>query len=432
MQNNANVWPDVTMEILNYGIGGANLPLGAGCGDPKPNAIIRLAAAARHAASTAPATMAASTTSARATTGRMRCSTRAKALQRDTARRRRHMILGGVMHYVALDVTQSLALVPGRRRLRRRQRAERATTPAARDYSVYFSDRRNNRNVGEPGDRRVRLRRHRQPRGRHRHAERRARRRRGRERERRCSRSTASFRATTESQQQRRRQGRPRRSTAARPDRASSCAAASRKANRAVLFRHALKLVNGEPRQHRQAPGLTIVAENPVYIQGDWNAIAAAGFGNPHVATSVIADAVTLLGNAWNDNNSFANPYNPGAPRARDTYYRVAIIAGKSPSFPLPGWRGDRLRHRRRRAQLPALSRDRAATGQLPRLDRDVLLLAGRRPAPIKCCTTVYGAPTRNYQFDIDFLDPTLLPPLTPVFRDLNTLGFSQEIRPGK
>ena len=41
-----------------------------------------------------------------------------------------------------------------------------------------------------------------------------------------------------------------------------------------------------------------------------------------------------------------------------------------------------------------------------------------------KCCTTVYGAPTRNYAFDSDFLTPALLPPNTPVFRDLNAVGF--------
>ena len=49
-----------------------------------------------------------------------------------------------------------------------------------------------------------------------------------------------------------------------------------------------------------------------------------------------------------------------------------------------------------------------------------------------KCCNTVYGAPTRNYAFDTDFLNPALLPPNTPVFRDINAVGFSQELRPGK
>ena len=48
-----------------------------------------------------------------------------------------------------------------------------------------------------------------------------------------------------------------------------------------------------------------------------------------------------------------------------------------------------------------------------------------------KCCAVVYGAPTRNFNFDTDFLNPRLLP-LTPMFRDTNSLGFAQEVRPGK
>jgi hypothetical protein len=42
----------------------------------------------------------------------------------------------------------------------------------------------------------------------------------------------------------------------------------------------------------------------------------------------------------------------------------------------------------------------------------------------------VYGAPTRSYNFDTDFLIPTLLPPGTPMFRDVNTLTFRQLLRP--
>ncbi len=55
-----------------------------------------------------------------------------------------------------------------------------------------------------------------------------------------------------------------------------------------------------------------------------------------------------------------------------------------------------------------------------------------------KCCSgtaqdgIVYSVPIRNFQFDTDFLQPALLPPNTPMFRDLNVIGFSQELRPGK
>ena len=50
-----------------------------------------------------------------------------------------------------------------------------------------------------------------------------------------------------------------------------------------------------------------------------------------------------------------------------------------------------------------------------------------------KCCTTVYGAPaSARFNFDVNFLNPALLPPITPMFRDLNVIGFSQELRPGQ
>ena len=52
--------------------------------------------------------------------------------------------------------------------------------------------------------------------------------------------------------------------------------------NPPVFFRRALKLTNGAL-GNLVAPGLTIASENPVYIQGNWNA-NGSGFGNPHVA----------------------------------------------------------------------------------------------------------------------------------------------------
>jgi hypothetical protein len=44
----------------------------------------------------------------------------------------------------------------------------------------------------------------------------------------------------------------------------------------------------------------------------------------------------------------------------------------------------------------------------------------------------IYTAPTRAFQFDQNFLQPTLLPPLTPMFRDMDATGFSQNLQPGK
>lgn len=47
-----------------------------------------------------------------------------------------------------------------------------------------------------------------------------------------------------------------------------------------------------------------------------------------------------------------------------------------------------------------------------------------------KCCADVYTPPTRAFVFDTDFLIPALLPPRTPMFRDVNTTGFAQIVRP--
>ena len=43
-----------------------------------------------------------------------------------------------------------------------------------------------------------------------------------------------------------------------------------------------------------------------------------------------------------------------------------------------------------------------------------------------------YSPPTRGYQFDVNFLNPTLLPPRTPMFRDVNTTGFTQLLLPNQ
>src|SRR5256884_3094972 len=121
--------------------------------------------------------------------------------------------------------------------------------------------------------------------------------------------------------------------------------------NTNALFRRAVKLVNGNLITLPACPGavscgLTISTENPMYIQGDYNANSAGGgFANSSVATSVAADAVTILSVNWNDVNSFASPFNNLFNRTgATTYVRTAVVAGKQVSFKIPPWdnAGDR------------------------------------------------------------------------------------------
>jgi hypothetical protein len=198
--------------------------------------------------------------------------------------------------------------------------------------------------------------------------------------------------------------------------------------NPALFFRRAVKLVNGGW-GNLVAPGLTIASENPVYVQGNWNATANA-YPNAHVATAIIADAVTLLSNAWNDRESLQDPFNAAPRAATQTSYRMAVIAGKGISFPQPAgtgqdfgtdggahnflrylenWGNTTLNYR---GSIASFYTSRQATGTF------------------KCCSDVYSPPTRGYNFDTDFLTPALLPPRTPMFRDVNTTGFAQIIRP--
>jgi hypothetical protein len=220
-------------------------------------------------------------------------------------------------------------------------------------------------------------------------------------------------------------------------------ATAIARSNPPTFFRRALKIVNGGQGQLPAvgAQGLTIAAENPVYVQGNFNACgnmtadcAANGFGNApgvdHVSAAVIADAVTLLSRNWNDIRTFTSPYVSNARVGLTTWYRMGVISGKGISFQrvagadpkdfgtdggahnflrfLENWDGTLFY----RGSIISLFNSRQATGVY------------------KCCGIVYDPPTRGYNFENEFLTPNLLPPRTPMFRDVNTLTFRQVLRP--
>ena len=204
--------------------------------------------------------------------------------------------------------------------------------------------------------------------------------------------------------------------------------------NPPVLFRRAIKLVNGQ-RGNIITPGLTIAAENPVYVQGDYNASTAEGvpatYNSPHAAASVVADATTFLSNAWNDIRSLTSPHRPSNRQASDTTYRVALISGKGISFPrwngpVPGDFGsDGGVHNFLRYLERWSGRDLNYRGSLISF-----YFSRQAVGTYKCCSNVYSPPRRNYTFDTDFLSPNLLPPRTPIFRDINSTGYTQIINP--
>ena len=208
--------------------------------------------------------------------------------------------------------------------------------------------------------------------------------------------------------------------------------------NPALFFRRAVKVVNSSlltatgPCPGGNNCGLAVASENPVYVQGDFNANSGSnGFNDPEIATSIAADAVTLLSDQWNDVNSFTSPYAQTKRSAVTSYYRTAIVAGQTPYFSNPtgivsqdygtdggvhnylryleDWSGDTLNYK-----------------------GSIIFMYYSRQAnsTFKCCVQVYSPPTRGYNFDTNFLTPALLPPRTPLFRDTNTTGWTRLMLP--
>jgi len=440
MQLANNTWQDVTMELLNDGIGGPNLGVGvAACGDPTPNAILRIERL-RDNASAAPNTTCPSANSLNAYDywPNALFDTR-EGLQRDcgpvagNCNAPGSLVLGGVMYYVTIDVANlskwfTCTLGNG-------LPCSGVNAISNSGYTVYFSDRRNNCsgavNCAETGEY-------------------------GFEDFVNPLSATGVPNGVLDAGEDLNANGvldvygkvpsyngvpNTAPPGAALPLNATAgpitaLTAAQAQVNRALLFRRALKLINGGLGKIVM-PGLTVVAENPVYIQGDWNMnVSPPVAGDGHAETSVIADAVTLLSSSWTDDASFSSPYDPTAGgRARtaaNDWFRVAIIAGKGLAFPNPaGTTADFGTD----GGVHNFLRFLESGGTVNYVGSIATFYYNQQAVgtyKYSASPTVYNAPTRNYVFDTDFLEPTTLPPLTPVFRDVNTIGFYVEVRPGR
>jgi len=162
----------------------------------------------------------------------------------------------------------------------------------------------------------------------------------------------------------------------------------------------AVRLVNGTK---LPSQGLTVVTDRPLYIQGDFNTV------NKRPA-SVMCDAINILSNNWNDNNSSKSLNNRVATA---TEVNVAIIAGNTETKPgaynggvenfprfLEKWSGKTLTYR---GSLVAMWESQIATGQW---------IYGN---------PYYTAPNRNWSYDTDLSDPANAPPGMPSLYTIET-----------
>lgn len=221
--------------------------------------------------------------------------------------------------------------------------------------------------------------------------------------------------------------------------------------------------------------GFTVASEEPVYVYGDYNTGSADPFWpsentttTPHSAAAIIADAVTLLSNppinnaatqlptnkrGWYDQESFKYPQQavciPTAPacttspgrQGNNSYYRLAIAAGKSIPFPQPGFAAGVWNDFGTDGGMHNFLRyleDRSDSGDAPAKGATVnyagsmisMYYSQYATGIFKCCNSTYSAPVRNYFFDTQFLNPNNLPPGTPMFQDVVSLSSHQSFTP--
>lgn len=155
----------------------------------------------------------------------------------------------------------------------------------------------------------------------------------------------------------------------------------------------AVRMVNGA-----ELPGpMTLASPNPVYTKGDFNTVSKK-------PSAVLADAYTILSNNWEDSKSSQSLSNRDA---SSTKVNLAFLTGNTETglgdaeyngglenLPrlLEKWSGDKLTLR---GSFVDLWQSRQATGAWS-------------------YGSYYEAPTRDWGFDTDFLDPNKLPPGTP------------------
>ncbi len=215
-------------------------------------------------------------------------------------------------------------------------------------------------------------------------------------------------------------------------------------------YRRGVRLINGstlpgiyDSATAANTKGLTVASENGIYVQGNYNATGIGTvpastnstfdqylpFNTPtHIPASVVADAVTILSNAWNDSESFRYPWDVGSRDATTTQTRFAMLAGdtitSAAATPNQGGGDARLNgglHNFKRFLEDWGGRRLDYAGSLINLYN-----SRNNNGAFKCCGTVYSPPRRNWVFDSTFLDPGRMPPGTPYFQYVQTTGFER------
>ena len=162
-------------------------------------------------------------------------------------------------------------------------------------------------------------------------------------------------------------------------------------------------------RQGTQLPsrGLTIATASPLYVWGNYNQYASTNLGTANTATtlpaSLAADAITILSASWSDANSAAAV---ALRLASPTTVNAAFLAGSVETA--NGNYGGGMENFPRFLETWGLANTFTYNGSM------VKMFPSLYATNIWGLPNVYSPPKRNWAYDINFDDPTKLPPLTP------------------
>jgi hypothetical protein len=153
-----------------------------------------------------------------------------------------------------------------------------------------------------------------------------------------------------------------------------------------------IKLKNGSQLSGK----LTVVSENSIYIQGDFNTTNKKG-------AAVIADAVNLLSNSWSDSKTSSS----GLPTASATTYNVAMISGNQDTVgsTYNGGLENLPRFHENWSGKNCTIRGSFVNTWLSQYATSTWVYGGNR----------YTAPNRVWSYDVAFNTVANLPPYTPM-----------------
>ena len=169
--------------------------------------------------------------------------------------------------------------------------------------------------------------------------------------------------------------------------------------------------------------GLTVVSDQAVFVQGDYNA-AGPGAWRP---ASILADTINLLSGAWDDANSTANL---ASRVASSTTVNAAFLAGTDTTGDAEGAGGRGGAYNGGLENYPRLHETWSGvtltyTGSFVSLGTP-LRNSGRWPGT-GAGPNVYNPPVRMWNYDTRFNDVAKLPPLSPRFVYLVQERFIRE-----